>query len=271
MSKNLNYKMLLNDSHIAFVNLDHRTDRRGHMNYQLGKAGIEAERVRGLLPSEVDVDPQKVAVMQNRTPGAIGCHYSQVSIMEKALLLGKHAWVMEDDLIFCEDFTTDRIIYIDQWMNYNDWDVFWLGGTFHSPAWWHKPGHDRELPQCKCTLGKDVEPPGEKYRHIVRTYGAFCTYAYIVNINSLEKILKLLNENVHLSMGIDWLFIYLQPQLKTYAFVPGCIKQMDGQSDIGKGMTIFSGFSKLNGTEENSRYWWQNRMEDFDPLSYEWK
>ncbi len=267
--------MLLNDSYIAFINLDSRQDRLAHMTTQLDRVEITAERVRGLLPSEVKVDPRKVAVMQRRTPGAIGCHYSQVSIMEKALELGKHAWVMEDDLIFCEDFQS-RIKYIDEWMSYvqswplvNDWDVFWLGGTFHSPAWWHKPGHDRELQQCDCRIGKDVDLTNDSY--IMRTYGAFCTYAYIVNIKSLDKILKLLDENVHMSMGIDWLFIYLQPQLKTYAFVPGCIKQMDGQSDIGKGMTIFSGFSKLNGTIENSRYWYQERMEDFDPLGYEWK
>ena len=100
---------------------------------------------------------------------------------------------------------------------------------------------------------------------IIRTYGCFCTYAYIINKNSLEKIIKLLDENVHLSMGIDWLFILLQPRLKTFAFVPGMVKQMDNQSDIGDGITVFSGFSKLNGTEENSRYWWQNKMEDFNP------
>jgi len=265
--------MLLSDSYISFINLDHRKDRLEHMLVQLNKAGIKADRTRGILPSEVKVDPRKVAVMQRRTPGAIGCHYSQVSIMEKALELGKHAWVMEDDLIFCEDFQ-DRLKLIDGFLC-DHWDVFWLGGTFHSPAWWHKPGHDRDLQQCKCNIGKDVEYLHQPY--FVRTYGAFCTYAYIVNIKSLDKILKLLDENIHMSMGIDWLFIYLQPQLKTYAFVPGCIKQMDGLSDIGltadkkPGFTTFSGFLSLNGTLENSSYVYQERMEDFDPLSYEWK
>ena len=258
---------MLSNSHIAFVNLDHRADRLAHMNTQLARVGISAERVRGLLSSEVDVDPRKVAVMQRRTPGAIGCHYSQVSIMEEALRRNQNAWVMEDDVIFCEDFKK-RLKIIEDFTSENEWDVFWLGGTFHSPAWWHKIGHNREL-NCKCTLGRDVEPT--VWDRIVRTYGAFCTYAYIVNIESLDKILTLLNVNVHLSMGIDWLFIYLQPQLKTYAFVPGSIKQMDNQSDIGNGVTMFSGFSRLNGTLENSKYWYQERMEDFDPLNYIWK
>ncbi len=119
--------MLLNDSYIAFVNLSHRVDRLAHMNDQLSRVGIQAERVPGLLPSEVDVDPRKVAVMQRRTPGAIGCHYSQVSIMEKALRLGKHAFIMEDDLIFCEDFEL-RLAHIDNFCHYVAWDVFCIAG-----------------------------------------------------------------------------------------------------------------------------------------------
>ena len=247
---------------IAFVNLDKRTDRLAHMNTQLKRIGIDAERVRGRTVDEFDLrDPKLKGMVRRGTLGAIGCHYSQVSIMQESLKRGEDAWVMEDDLVFCNDFVK-RYAYIKNWMSKNSWDVFWLGGTYHNPPHWHKPGHNRELPQCQCTLGIDVEPTDDL--RIVRTYGCFCTYCYIVNKHSLEKVIKLLDENVHLSMGIDWLFILLQPQLKTYAFVPGCVKQMDNQSDIGNGITMFSGFSKLNGTEENSRYWYQENMEDFN-------
>lgn len=253
--------------HRAFVNLDHRKDRLRHMTDQCERLGLSAIRVPGLLPSQIN-KPHKTGVMQRRTPGAIGCHYSQVSIMEEALKQEKHAWVMEDDLIFCEDFN-ERFKIMEEWMDENEWDVFWLGGTFHSPAYWHKSGHNRELPQCNCTIGRDVIPTDNP--RIVRTFGCFCTYAYIVNKDSLDRVIRLLDENVHMSMGIDWLFILLQPQLKTYAFVPGSVKQMDNQSDIGNGVTMFSGFSRLNGTEENSRYWYQERMEDFDPKNHLWK
>ena len=224
-------------------------------------------RVTGLKPDDVKVDRRKVEVMRKRTPGAIGCHYSQVSVMEKALELKKNAFVMEDDLIFCEDFNA-RLAMITEWTKINDWDVFWLGAAFHSPAHWHSQPHNIELPQCKCRKGKDVEPTG--HPRFVRTWGAFNTFAYIVNVKSLEKILKLLDENVHLSMGIDWLFILLQPQLKCYSFVPGCIKQMDSQSDIGDGITKWSGFLSVNGTEENSMYVYQEKMEDFNPINYNW-
>ncbi len=251
---------------IGFVNLDNRTDRLEHMKVQLDRIGVKAERVRGRIVDEFDLRSNKYRGMVKRgTLGAIGCHYSQVGIMEQSLAMNEDAWVMEDDLIFCEDFDK-RYDYIQEWMSRNEWDVFWLGGTYHNPPHWHKPGHNIELQQCKCTLGRDMELTDDL--RIVRTYGCFCTYCYIVNKDSLEKVLKLLDENVHLSMGIDWLFILLQPRLKTFAFVPGCVKQMDNQSDIGDGVTMFSGFSKLNGTVENSWYWYQDRMGCFEHNSW---
>jgi hypothetical protein len=66
-----------------------------------------------------------------------------------------------------------------------------------------------------------------------------------INFKSLEKIIKLLDENVENSYAIDWLFIKLQPWLNTFAFYPGMAKQIDGQSDIMGGVRKFSDFSYL--------------------------
>lgn len=248
--------MILDNCYISFLNLEHREDRLIHIVGELEKANISAAWTRGKLPSEFDLSDPKLQVMKNRTPGAIGCHYGQVEIMTKALELGKNAFVMEDDCVFCSDFQ-ERMKIVDDFLSNKEWDIFWLGGTYHYPeAWWHKPGHSPDLPQCNCTLGVDAEPTEDK--RFMRTYGAFSTHCYIVNKNSLEKVLEFLEANVHLSMGIDWLMILLQPQIKTYAFVPGIAKQMDNMSDIGHGMTVFSGFSFLG------KYWWQDKMEDYE-------
>ncbi len=246
----------------SFVNLDHRADRLHHMLDQLTRVKIKAERTRGIYPSEIPNTTRAYDKMLQRTKGAAGCHLAQVSIMDKALKLNKSAFVMEDDLIFCDDFR-ERMSYIQNFINTHDpdFDVIWLGGTVHiNPANWHTGLHP-DLPGAK-PIGRDAERTADN--RIVRTYGAFCTYAYIVNIRSLGKIIKMLEDNVHTSMGIDWLFIKLQPELKTYMYLPGCVKQMDNQSDIGNGITEFSGFSKLGA------HWYQDKMEDFNPDSYEW-
>lgn len=261
--------MLLDKCHTCFINLDSRPDRLEHMNKELARVNIKAERLRGMPWQEYDGPKRNIeGMITRRTPGAIGCHYSQVKIMEQALELGKHAFVMEDDLLIATDIH-DRLDYIEKWMENNDWDVFWLGATFHvKPPYWHKAGHSSQLTQCKCTLGRDAEIT--KDPRILRTYGAFSTYAYIVNHTSISKILSLFNQHVHESIGIDWLAIRLQPKLLCYAFVPGSAFQIDNRSDIGTGVTNFSGFKQLNGNLENSRYVFQDKMNDFDPLTFNW-
>jgi len=173
---------LIEESCIRFVNLDSRWDRLDLMTKACNEAHIPATRVRGMLPSEYKGNPKRVEVMQNRTPGAIGCWFSQVKIMQEALKQKKHAWVMEDDLIFCKDFHL-RLHYMEQYLaKCNWWDILWLGATFHvNPPYWHKQD-----------LGRDAETTEDP--HILRTFGAFCTYAYIVRDRSIERVLHLLDE-----------------------------------------------------------------------------
>jgi GR25 family glycosyltransferase involved in LPS biosynthesis len=242
---------LLEESYASFVNMDHRTDRLERMQLSLRAAGVQAIRTRGMPPEEAPVDPRRVEVMRKRTPGAIGCHFSQVCVMRNALYLGKHAFVMEDDLIFCKDFQK-RMEMLTSFTETHDWDVLWLGGTFHiHPPWWHKDD-----------LGRDAECTDDPW--VLRTYGAFCTYAYIVRDTRIEKVLAMLDQQLDRSIGIDYAFIQIQPQLQTFAFVPGCITQYDGKSDIGKGNTIFSGFAKLGP------YWYQDQLEGFNPTTFNW-
>ena len=175
----------------------------------------------------------------------------QMSIMAKALERGKHALVMEDDLVFCSDFH-ERLQIIEAFLAEHPWDVFWFGATFHvNPAVWHKE-----------TLGRDVELTENP--SIVRTYGCWSTYCYLVNRESLQGILAEHVLRFPQSAGIDTTFIEMQPELHTYAFVPGCVKQYDDYGNVGEGWTQFSDFSKLGP------YWWQDQMDDFDPEAFDW-
>ncbi len=246
--------MILDNCYTSFVNLDYRTDRLKRMLETLNRAGIQAARTRGMLPNEYAGDRAKVKVMQDRTPGAIGCHFSQVKIMQMAHISGQHAFVMEDDLMICQDFH-ERMKIIDQFCETHPWDIIWLGGTFHvGPPHWYPKTRDAEV----------TDNP-----HMMRTYGCFCTYAYLVNKDSIGKVLRMMDEKLHLSMGIDWLMIQLQPELHTYSFVPGLCTQYDNISDIGgrgKAMTVFSNFRKNLGP-----YVYQEKMSDFDPTTFDWK
>jgi GR25 family glycosyltransferase involved in LPS biosynthesis len=237
------------------------------MEREMKLVGITAHRHAGKTPSQYPVLPQH-ATMQNRTPGAIGCYRGQMIIMESAAEFGKSAIVFEDDLIFCSDFT-DRLDYISAWTQTHEWDVIWLGASFHSPAFWHRHGRSGMNPDCSRQLGKDCETTDDP--RMIRTFAAFSTHAYIVNHDSIPVVLAELDRQMPTSIGIDYSFIRMQPDIKAFSFVPGCVKQYDNESNIGTGITRWSGFLKLNGTEENSRYVWQDRMSDFNPETFEWK
>jgi GR25 family glycosyltransferase involved in LPS biosynthesis len=95
--------MLLDDCHIAYINLAHRKDRREHMEKELGRVGIKAERFEAISTKGPEWNRYPYRVMFNRTRGAIGCALSQMAVMEKAYELGRSCIVLEDDLIFATD------------------------------------------------------------------------------------------------------------------------------------------------------------------------
>ena len=242
---------VLNEMEIGYVNLDSRPDRLEHIERELARVQLSGTRQRGMLPSEYRGDPSLVEVMRNRTPGAIGCHYSQREIICRGIRSGSNVMVLEDDAVFCNDLH-ERAETIRSFLSGRQWDVFSLGATFHvNPPVWHKDD-----------LGRDVECT--EHPNIMRTYGIWSTYAWVINGDSAQKIVNLLDAHVKTSIGIDYLMIQIQPQLQCYCFVPGCAKQMDSRSDIGTGVTYFSHFDKLGP------YWWQRRAADFDPSTFNW-
>jgi len=253
-------KISMDTIYAAYVNLSIRPDRNEHMIRELTRVGLPIERFNAFTPDEVYkfIPADKLQAMERRgTRGAIGCHYGQVAIMEEALKRGQSAWVQEDDLVYCDDIQ-DRLKVIFDYLNTHEWDIFWLGGTYHKDATWHKSENGRhthpDLQMCTCTLNRDWEPTDNQ--DIVRTYGAFSTHSYIVNVKSLPKILDLLDQNVYRSMGIDWIMLLIQPELHTFAHSYGCAKQFDNQSNIGSGISYFSGFVNLGS------HWFLKDMKD---------
>ena len=240
-----------------YVNLKSRPDRNEHALAQFEKHGIKAQRFEGYLPNEWDGDPGVVERMRRRTPGAIGCYMSQLALIKSAIGTDGVVAVCEDDVCFCEDLPK-RIEYISEHLTW-DWDIFYLGATFHVPGvWCHKS-------DCQDwgAIGVDAEPTSNK--HIMRVYGEWGTYAYFVNGRNAQKVADLLEGNCAISDGIDHNFMRLGDKVNAYCIVPGAAWQYDNQSNIGSGMTIFSGFKNLGP------YVWTDYMEDFDPATYNWE
>jgi hypothetical protein len=257
--------MLLDDCYIAYINLAHRVDRKEHMERELARVGIKAERFEAIRTNGPEWNKPPYITMFNRTRGAIGCYLSMLSVMKTALEKNKHAFILEDDLHFCQDFPK-RFGHVEKFLLQHPWHIFWFGALFHcNPAYWHT-GRNPLL--MGSSLGYDAKLTDDP--NIVRTFGCFSTHCWLVNRDFLEEIIARFESVLHESIGVDFSAIMLQPKLLTYTYVPGMVIQIDNMSDIGQGMTIYSGFSKLNGTKENSAYWFQEKNEDFNPSAFNW-
>lgn len=240
-----------------YVNLASRPDRNDHALVEFEKHGISAHRFEAYLPEDWTGLPSDVLRMRNRTPGAIGCYMSQLELIRSAIGTDSVVAICEDDICFCEDLEK-RIDYISEHLTW-DWDIFYLGATFHVPGvWCHNP-------DCSewGVIGADAEPTSDK--HIMRVYGEWGTYAYLVNPKNAQKVAGLLEGNCSISDGIDHNFMRLGDRVNAYCIVPGAAWQYDNRSNIGEGDTIFSGFKKLGP------YVWTDYMEDFDPNTFDWK
>jgi GR25 family glycosyltransferase involved in LPS biosynthesis len=223
----------------TYINLPHRGDRNAHMIKELQRVGLNANRFEAIRTKGSEWNEEPYKKMFARTRGAIGCMLSQMQAMERAT---EHAIILEDDLIFCDDFMK-RLDMIAKFLETREWDIMWLGATVHYPyPYWHTLTH-QEMPECKCTLNRDAEPTD--HPNFLRSYGSFSTHAYIVNYFKIPTILTRLRDTMASTIGIDYSFIRLAPSMVNYVFIPGCVIQMDNKSDIGNGMTVFSGFKKL--------------------------
>jgi len=246
------------DTDIRYINLDERTDRRTHMEAELSKAGITAERFRGRRPEEWKGDMDSISKMIHRRhqfwpEGNLGCYLSHTTLMKQQAdrRPGRHLLAIEDDCCLADDFT-ERLKYLEDHLTW-DWDCIFLGATFHTkPAVWHR-----------ATLGRDAECTSDP--HIMRAYGVWCSYCWIINAGSIAKLLELFDREKHRSYAIDHLQILVEPELQAYVMVPGAAWQMDDRSSILGVHQVFSRFKPMLGP-----YVWTSRMTDFDPRSYDW-
>lgn len=96
---------------VVVINLDRRTDRMEQLDPQLKALGIEYERFSAVDAKELDIKPYVAGTM------------SHVAVWNK--YLGQKVLVLEDDALFCTEFST-KFSQVMQTLP-EDWDVFYLG------------------------------------------------------------------------------------------------------------------------------------------------
>ena len=235
------------------INLDHRPDRWATMQRELRRINLPARRFSAMTPNEFFEPPGAAPLIEGKRTS--GNWASMAYLMRLNQGTDRDLLMLEDDVIICGDFW-ERMVYLEDNIDF-DWDVIFLGATFHldrnaSNGRWHP-----ERPN-------DVERT--PFRHLFRSYGTWSNHGMIVRGRSAGKVLTAMRSVMGVARGSDHALILVQPQLQAYVFVPGCVMQHNGESDVaeGGGWTQFSDFLKMGP------YVYQHRLADWDVGSYDW-
>lgn len=189
--------------HVFYINLEHRTDRKRHVEDQLLKIGLDGVAVR--FP----------AILNEY--GAIGCTMSHLECLTMAAKNNwSHVMILEDDILF-----TDPELFKLQLNRFLKtglpWDTVMLGGNIINP-------YVKMNQSCIKIVG-----------------GCQTTTAYIVNGPYIKKLidnitigLESLNQHPSnkTSFAIDRHWIQLQQVDQWFVIIPLTVTQLDGYSDI---------------------------------------
>jgi len=194
---------------IFYINLEHRTDRKEHVESELLKIGVkEAQRFNAIK-------------MEN---GAIGCSMSHLRILQDAQKNNlDHILIVEDDITFLDPELFKNQINKFFETHKNDWDVVLLAGN-NMPPYKNIDDTCIQVSRCQTTTG------------------------YIVNGHYIKTLLQnvkiglthLINKPTeHSKYAIDKYWFILQQLYKWYLIVPLTVVQREDYSDIEKRVTNF--------------------------------
>ena len=193
---------------IFYINLEHRTDRKEHVEKELLKIGIKAQRFNAIK-------------MEN---GAIGCSMSHLRILQDAQKNNlDHILIVEDDITFLDPELFKNQINKFFETHKNDWDVVLLAGN-NMPPYKNIDDTCIHVSRCQTTTG------------------------YIVNGHYIKTLLQnvkiglthLINKPTeHSKYAIDKYWFILQQLYKWYLIVPLTVIQREDYSDIEKRVTNF--------------------------------
>ena len=194
---------------IFYINLEHRIDRKEHVEKELLNIGLkEVQRFNAIK-------------MEN---GAIGCSMSHLRILQNAQKNNlDHILIVEDDITFL-----DPELFKNQINNFfethkNDWDVVLLAGN-NIPPYKNIDDTCIQVSRCQTTTG-----------YLVNGH-----YIKILLQNVKIGLTHLINKPAeHSKYAIDKYWFILQQLYKWYLIVPLTVVQREDYSDIEKRVTNF--------------------------------
>jgi len=195
--------------HIFYINLEHRLDRKQHVEAELTKIGLQGYTRFNAIK------------MEN---GALGCSMSHLKCLQMAKENGwPHVLIVEDDILFLE-----KDVFIKQINNFfknhiDDWDTLLISGNNIMPY---------ELIDDTC----------------VKIFGCQTTTGYLVKSHYYDNVIQnfkmginylLRQPEMRFLYAIDKFWFALQKVDKWMLLTPLTVVQREDYSDIEKRKTNY--------------------------------
>ena len=191
-----------------YINLEHRTDRKEHVENELNNIGIKATRFNAI----------------KMTNGAIGCSMSHLKLLEDAKKNKlDHILIVEDDITFLDPslFKTQINKFFE--LHNNNWDVILFAGN-NMPPFEIIDDTCVKVSRCQTTTGYLVN--GHYINVLISNIKMGLTHL----INSPAEAVK---------YAIDKFWFVLQKNSKWYLITPLTVVQREDYSDIEKRVTNY--------------------------------
>lgn len=201
-------KYLDDIKNVFYINLEHRTDRKEHVEKELDKLGIIGKRFNAIK-------------MKN---GAIGCSMSHLKILEDAKKNKlDHVLIIEDDITFLDAELFKNQINRFLELHGNNWDVILFGGN-NIPPYEKIDDTCVKVSHCQTTTG-----------YLVNGH-----YINILATNIKMGLTHLLHKPDEKSKyAIDRFWFVLQSASKWYLITPLTVVQREDYSDIEQKVTNY--------------------------------
>jgi GR25 family glycosyltransferase involved in LPS biosynthesis len=190
--------------HALYINLESRPDRREHVERELKKMNIEAERMNAIKMAE----------------GAIGCTLSHIRCLELAKERQyPHVFVIEDDITFLQpELLSENLKKFEENVELQRWDVLIIGGN-------NCPPYTKVTDYC------------------IRAFNNQTTTGYIVKSHYYDTLIANFKESAQMLMrnphnkreyALDMYWKRLQQTGIWLMIIPATVTQYQDYSDIEK-------------------------------------
>lgn len=186
---------------VFYINLEHRVDRKNHVEEQLNNIGLKGSRFNAIRTAN----------------GAVGCSMSHLRIIQNAIKNNlDHVLIVEDDITFLEPDLFKHQINEFFKLHGNKWDVILLAGN-NFPPYTTVDSTCIKVNRCQTTTG-----------YLVNGH-----YLKVLEQNIKMGLTHLLNKpNERNKFAIDKFWFILQQASNWFLITPPTVIQREDYSDI---------------------------------------